>query len=223
MVMMMMMVVMPQHWHVHSPIKMDTVPVRNTGIMHVLHLRVVVGTGLCQYCYVSRSGRQDATGKGSWQAVRSVVCEAQYRLWQGLPTHWANWWTSFRKMWTPCSASWARGNVQTRTSEHSCAQSTGAWHLCADCILMLLSITLKRQVNQSLVSVCCGNMIWEVCMASCVFCCSHTQQLTEPMKLHLKQLEQSIEEQLNQLSILKAIVLQNDQHIHRLLTGEDSK
>jgi hypothetical protein len=43
------------------------------------------------------------------------------------------------------------------------------------------------------------------------------------MKLHLKQLEQSIEEQLNQLSILKAIVLQNDQHIHRLLTGEDSK
>lgn len=48
---------------------------------------------------------------------------------------------------------------------------------------------------------------------------SQTQQLTEPIKQHLQQLESSIQEQLNQLSVLKATVLQNDQHIHRLLTG----
>jgi hypothetical protein len=43
------------------------------------------------------------------------------------------------------------------------------------------------------------------------------------MKFHLQQLEQNIEEKLNQLSILKAIVLRNDQYIHCLLTGEDGK
>ncbi|GFG28637.1 hypothetical protein Cfor_06571 [Coptotermes formosanus] len=48
---------------------------------------------------------------------------------------------------------------------------------------------------------------------------SQTQQLTEPIKQHLQQLENSIQEQLNQLSILKGTVLQNDQHIQRLLTG----
>lgn len=51
---------------------------------------------------------------------------------------------------------------------------------------------------------------------------SQTQQLTEPIKQHLQQLESSIQEQLNQLSILKATVLQNDQHIHRLLTGSSN-
>jgi hypothetical protein len=53
-------------------------------------------------------------------------------------------------------------------------------------------------------------------------CCSQTQQLTEPVKQHLQQLESSIQEQLNQLSILKATVLQNDLHIHRLLTGSNT-
>jgi hypothetical protein len=52
-------------------------------------------------------------------------------------------------------------------------------------------------------------------------CCSQTQQLTEPMKLHLQQLQNSIEEQLSQLSILKATVLRNDQHIQCLLTGKN--
>ncbi|KDR18871.1 TRAF3-interacting protein 1 isoform X2 [Zootermopsis nevadensis] len=52
---------------------------------------------------------------------------------------------------------------------------------------------------------------------------SRTQQLTEPMKLQLHQLEQNIEEKRNHLSVLKAVVLRNDRHIHHLLTGEDGK
>lgn len=52
-------------------------------------------------------------------------------------------------------------------------------------------------------------------------CCSQTQQLTEPMRLHLQHLQHSIEEQLSQLSILKATVLRNDQHIQCLLTSKN--
>jgi hypothetical protein len=43
------------------------------------------------------------------------------------------------------------------------------------------------------------------------------------MKFHLQQLEQNTEEKLNQLSVLKATVLRNDQYIRQLLTGEDGK
>lgn len=50
---------------------------------------------------------------------------------------------------------------------------------------------------------------------------SQTQQLTEPMRLHLQHLQHSIEEQLSQLSILKATVLRNDQQIQHLLTGKN--
>ncbi|XP_023706076.1 TRAF3-interacting protein 1 isoform X3 [Cryptotermes secundus] len=50
---------------------------------------------------------------------------------------------------------------------------------------------------------------------------SQTQQLTEPMRLHLQHLQHSIEEQLSQLSILKATVLRNDQHIQCLLTNKN--
>lgn len=60
------------------------------------------------------------------------------------------------------------------------------------------------------------------CLKSASLCCSQTQQLTEPIKQHLQQLESSIQEQLNQLSVLKATVLQNDQHIHHLLTGSNT-
>ncbi|XP_069688001.1 TRAF3-interacting protein 1 isoform X2 [Periplaneta americana] len=48
-----------------------------------------------------------------------------------------------------------------------------------------------------------------------------TQYMTEPLKIRLQQLEHNIEEQLNQLSALKATVLRNDQRIHRLLSGEE--
>jgi hypothetical protein len=42
------------------------------------------------------------------------------------------------------------------------------------------------------------------------------------MRVHLQHLQQSIEEQVGQLSILKATVLRNDQHIQGLLKGSSS-
>ncbi|KAJ9597228.1 hypothetical protein L9F63_011902 [Diploptera punctata] len=50
-----------------------------------------------------------------------------------------------------------------------------------------------------------------------------TRNLTEPLKQHLQQLEISVEEQLSQLSTVKATVLRNDERIQRLLTSRETK